>query len=161
MIKIFKAKVNNTFDFEFAENDISNLDSIKLSDTDFHIIQQHKSYKAEITNADFNTKTYQIKINNNNYKVNIINALELLIEKIGFSIGTQKHINFVKAPMPGLILGIHVNIGQEIKENDPLLILVAMKMENNILSPRAGVIKTISAVEGDAVEKNQILIEFE
>tara|TARA_R110000868_G_scaffold57701_10_gene178250 strand:- start:1862 stop:2347 length:486 start_codon:yes stop_codon:yes gene_type:complete len=161
MSKIFKAKVNNTFDFEFAENDISNLDSIKLSDTDFHIIQQHKSYKAEITNADFNTKTYQIKINNNNYKVNIINALELLIEKIGFSIGTQKHINFVKAPMPGLILGIHVNIGQEIKENDPLLILVAMKMENNILSPRAGVIKTISAVEGDAVEKNQILIEFE
>ncbi|WP_445955935.1 acetyl-CoA carboxylase biotin carboxyl carrier protein subunit [Yeosuana sp.] len=161
MSKIFKAKVNNTFDFEFAENDISNLDSIKLSDADFHIIQQHKSYKAEITNADFNTKTYQIKINNNNYKVNIINALELLIEKIGFSIGTQKHINFVKAPMPGLILGIHVNIGQEIKENDPLLILVAMKMENNILSPRAGVIKTISAVEGDAVEKNQILIEFE
>jgi biotin carboxyl carrier protein len=161
MSKIIKAKVNNTFDFEFTEDDISNLDNIKISDTDFHILQQHKSYKAEITNADFNTKTYQIKINNNFYNIKIINALDLLIEKIGFSIGTTKHINFVKAPMPGLILSINVKVGQEIKENDSLLILVAMKMENNILSPRDGIIKAISVIEADAVEKNQILIEFE
>ena len=63
--------------------------------------------------------------------------------------------------MPGLILEISVVVGQTVKENDPLLILEAMKMENSFLSPRDGVIKSIAAIKGDAVDKGQLLIEFE
>jgi biotin carboxyl carrier protein len=63
--------------------------------------------------------------------------------------------------MPGLILEIHVRIGQAVNENDPLLILEAMKMENVITSPRDGIIKSISVKKSDAVDKNQLLIEFE
>ena len=80
---------------------------------------------------------------------------------MGFSVGTTKQINFILAPMPGLILEINVEVGQEVNENDNLLILEAMKMENIITSPRDGVIKSISIKKGDAVEKNQLLIEFE
>ena len=80
---------------------------------------------------------------------------------MGFSVGSTKQVNFVKAPMPGLILEINVKVGQEVKENDPLLILEAMKMENIITSPRDGIIKLIDAKKGDAVEKNQLLINFE
>ncbi|WP_368731792.1 biotin/lipoyl-containing protein [Nostoc linckia] len=47
------------------------------------------------------------------------------------------------------------------KENDNLLILEAMKMENTFVSPRAGVIKSIAVNKGDAVDKGQLLIEFE
>ncbi len=65
------------------------------------------------------------------------------------------------APMPGLILDIVVSAGQQVTENEPLLILEAMKMENAVLSPRDGIIKEIVANQGDAVDKNQLLIVFE
>ena len=48
-----------------------------------------------------------------------------------------------------------------VQENDPLLILEAMKMENSFLSPREGKIKSIAVVKGQAVDKGQLLIEFE
>ncbi|WP_445724287.1 biotin/lipoyl-containing protein, partial [Flavobacterium sp.] len=67
----------------------------------------------------------------------------------------------IKAPMPGLILEINVEVGQSVKENDPLLILEAMKMENSFLSPRDGVIKSIAVEKGNAVDKGQLLVEFE
>jgi biotin carboxyl carrier protein len=63
--------------------------------------------------------------------------------------------------MPGLILEIHVQTGQEVNEDDPLLILEAMKMENVITSPRDGIIKSITVKKGETVDKNQLLIEFE
>ena len=79
---------------------------------------------------------------------------------MGFAIGGTKHVNSIKAPMPGLILDINVKEGQEVKENDNLIILEAMKMENSITSPRDGIIKSISVNKSDTVEKNQLLIEF-
>ena len=161
MGKIFKANVNNTFDFEITNEDIQGLDALKTSSSKSHILQQNKSYKTEITDADFNAKSYQVKVNNNTYNVNIFNNLDVLIKDLGFSIGSTKHVNSIKAPMPGLILDFNVKVGDEVKENDALLILEAMKMENIIISPRDGIIKSVSAEKGDAVEKNQLLIEFE
>lgn len=161
MSKVFKANVNNTFDFEIKNDEISNLDAVKTSDSHYHILQDNKSFKVEINKANFNTKSYQVKVNNNPYNINIFNDLDVLIKEMGFTIGSTKHVNSIKAPMPGLILEINVKVGQEVKEDDALLILEAMKMENIITSPRDGVIKSISVNKTDAVEKNQLLIEFE
>ncbi|MCL4125700.1 UNVERIFIED_CONTAM: hypothetical protein GTU68_028898 [Idotea baltica] len=63
--------------------------------------------------------------------------------------------------MPGLILDINVKVGQEVIEDDALLILEAMKMENVLTAPRDGMIKSITVSKGDAVDKNQLLITFE
>lgn len=161
MSKIFKARVNNSFDFEITSEDLSSLDAIKISDSEYHILQQNKSYKAEITACDFNQKTYTVSVNNNTYTIKIQNDLDLLIENMGFSSAIEKHIDFIMAPMPGLILDVPIKINQDVKENDPLLILEAMKMENVITSPRNGRIKSILIKKGDAVIKNQILIEFQ
>jgi biotin carboxyl carrier protein len=161
MSKIFKASVNNSFDFEITSEDISSLDAIKISETKFHILQQNKSYKAEIKKADFNQKSYKITVNKNTYNIKILDDLDLLIENMGFSSAIEKHVDSILAPMPGLILDIHVKIDQQVNENDPLLILEAMKMENVITSPRNGIIKSIFIKKGVAVIKNQILIEFQ
>ncbi len=161
MSHIFKANVNNTFDFEIKDEDLSTLDALQVSDTDFHILQQNKSYKSKIIDADFNAKSYKVKVNSNTYNINISNNLDILIKDMGFEIGSIKHVNSIKAPMPGLILDITIKVDQEVKENDTLLILEAMKMENIITSPRDGIIKSISVNKGDAVEKNQLLIEFD
>lgn len=161
MSKEFKVKVNNTIDFEVNKDAVSKLDALQTSEGKYHILQENKSFKAEIIDTDFYKKTYQVKINNNNYNVTISNELDLRIKDMGFSVGTTKQVNAIKAPMPGLILEFNIKVGQEVKENDTLLILEAMKMENSITSPRDGVIKSISAKNGEAVEKNQLLIEFE
>ena len=161
MSQTFKISVNNTFNFDINQEDVSNLDAIQISDSEFHILQQNKSYKTEIQESNFNNKSYQVKVNNNLYKINIFNDLDALIKDMGFTISSTKHVDSIKAPMPGLILELQVKAGDKVKENDTLLILEAMKMENIITSPRDGIIKSISVKKGDAVEKNQLLIEFE
>lgn len=156
----YKVSVNAIFDFEFTEEDISKIDIVSDSKSTHHILQNNKSFHAEIVQSDFNTKKYTVKVNNNSYQVNITNELDTRIAAMGFSIGSSKQVNAIKAPMPGLLLDIQVEIGQEVKEDDPLFILEAMKMENIILSPRDGIIKSITATMGDAVDKGQLLIEF-
>jgi biotin carboxyl carrier protein len=159
--KSYQTKVNNTFDFQIDNNELLNLDSLQLSDSEFHVLHKNKSYKTEVTQANFYKKSYAVKVNNNTYNVDISNELDALIKAMGFEIGAAKKVNEIKAPMPGVILDIFVNIGEEVKEEDSLLILEAMKMENTILSPRDGVIKSISITKGETVEKNHLLIEFE
>ena len=157
----FKVKVNNTMDFDVHKDEALNLDALQIDGGKYHILQENKSFKAEIISSDFNKKSYQVKVNNNNYNVAIFNDLDVLIKEMGFANGTTKQVNSIKAPMPGLILEINVEVGQEVQENDTLLILEAMKMENSITSPRDGIIKSVSVKKGDAVDKNQFLIEFE
>ena len=67
----------------------------------------------------------------------------------------------VKAPMPGLVLDIAVNAGDELQEGDRVLILEAMKMENSIVMHAGGRIKKVTVKKGQAVEKGQVLVELE
>ncbi|MFD2908123.1 biotin/lipoyl-containing protein [Flavobacterium ardleyense] len=157
----YKLSVNNSNNFEFTESDLEKLDAVRVEKSKFHILNDSKPYQAEIISTDFIAKKYTVKVNNNTYEVAISNPLDELIKSMGIERGKTKVVNAIKAPMPGLILEISVEVGQTVKENDPLLILEAMKMENSFLSPRDGVIKSIAVVKGNAVDKGQLLIEFE
>ena len=157
----YKVNVNDTFHFDVEKESVSLLDAVSVEKNKFHILHDNIPYKAEILTADFNQKSYTVKVNNNTYTVAISNPLDLLIKEMGFEVGVAKQVNFIKAPMPGLILEISIVVGQEVKVNDNLIILGAMKMENSFLSPRDGIIKSIYVAIGDAVDKGQLLIEFE
>jgi len=67
----------------------------------------------------------------------------------------------INAFISGTIRKIHVKKGKKIKEGEPLLILEAMKMLNNITSPVDGKVKKVYVKSGEAVSKNQLLIELE
>ena len=157
----FKVVVDNTHEFKINSDDISKIDAIQTSPNSYHILKENKSVKAEVIEKDFFRKTYTIKIDNSSYEVVISDSLDLLIGEMGFAFSSSRDIDSISAPMPGLILEIHVRIGQAVNEDDPLLILEAMKMENVISSPRDGIIKNISVKKNEAVDKNQLLIEFE
>lgn len=157
----YKINVNDTFHFDIEKKSILLLDAVSMEPHKFHVLHENTPYQAEIVTSDFLKKSYTVKVNNNSYTVIISNPLDVLIKELGFETGLVKQVNFIKAPMPGLILEISVVVGQTVKENDNLIILGAMKMENSFLSPRDGVIKTISVAMGDAVDKGQLLIEFE
>ena len=157
----YKVIVNETNEFPLTKDDTSNLDAIETINSKQHILQNNIPFYAEIVKSDFDSKKYVIKVNNNTYQVTIQNELDMLIAKMGFEIGKSKQVNDIKAPMPGLILEVAVKEGQEVQENDLLIVLEAMKMENSISSPREGIIKTIKICKGDAVDKGSLLIEFE
>ena len=161
MNKSFKVTVNDSLSFNITNKDVASIDALPTSAKTYHILQDNKPFMAEIIDSDFDQKNYTVKINNSTYNVDISDGLDVLIKEMGFSLGSIKNIGSIRAPMPGLILEINVKVGQPVNEEDPLLILEAMKMENVIFSPRDGIIKSISVNQGEAVEKKQLLIEFE
>lgn len=161
MSKSYKLSVNQNTSFDFTEQDLEKLDAVSVQENHFHILNNHVAYEAEIIASNFNTRKYTVKVNSSTYHVDIATPLDSLIKEMGISVGAGKIVNAIKAPMPGLILEVAVQVGQEVQENDTLLILEAMKMENTLFSPRAGVIKSVSVEKGNAVEKGQLLIEFE
>ena len=67
---------------------------------------------------------------------------------------------FITAPMPGKIIEIFAEENAIINEGDVLLILEAMKMQNEILSTISGTIKKISVKQGDNVNKDDVMIEI-
>jgi biotin carboxyl carrier protein len=62
--------------------------------------------------------------------------------------------------MPGLIVDVGVEVGQDVKKGDKLLVLNAMKMENIIKAPADGKVRQVLVNNGQNVEKNQVLIQF-
>lgn len=160
MEKNFKVNVNKTSTFDINLKNIEALDVVKLNDSKYHILNNNKAIKAELINKDFNSKQYTITVNSNTYHVKINNPLDQLIKELGFSLGNIKKLNDIKAPMPGIIIGIEVKEGDVVKEGDTLLILEAMKMENAITCPKDAIIKSIQVKTGDTVEKSKLLIEL-
>jgi glutaconyl-CoA/methylmalonyl-CoA decarboxylase subunit gamma len=67
----------------------------------------------------------------------------------------------VKAPMPGRVVRILVSVGQSVERGQPIVIIEAMKMENEMHAPAAGVIKAIHAQQGAAVDAGQLLVELD
>ena len=126
----------------------------------YHIIKDARSYTAELVEADYQSKTFTFKINGVKQTVSVQDRFDLLLDKLGMSNANAQKVNEVKAPMPGLILEIKVQPGQEVKKGDPIMILEAMKMENILKSPGDGVVREVKVAVKQNVEKNQILIQF-
>ena len=131
-----------------------------VSEGRFHILYKDKSYRAEVVKIDSILKTVVLKINGQPFTVNLKSKFDLQLEKMGIHATATNKLNYVKAPMPGLIIDLKINVGDQVKKGDTLLILEAMKMENILKSPGDGVVKGVNVKKGDSVEKNQVLVEF-
>ncbi|MBX3172903.1 MAG: hypothetical protein KF709_00675 [Gemmatimonadaceae bacterium] len=66
----------------------------------------------------------------------------------------------VIAPMPGLIVRVHVEVGAQVEAGQPVVVMEAMKMENELRAPAAGTVKAILVKPGQAVEKGTTLVEM-
>jgi len=127
------------------------------------------SYEAVI--KGFENNVVDIDVNGTNYKVNVERETQkpktpkLVRSKVKTTKGDAKIVSkigkLVKAPLPGTIFKMNVNIGDSVEIGDTLLIMEAMKMENNILAEAQGVVKTIMVKEGDAVLQDDILLELD
>lgn len=135
-------------------------DISRVSEFHYHIISGRKSFNAELVSADYQQKVLTLKIEDQVFEMSVKDKMDQLLEKMGISAQITTAIAEVKAPMPGLILDILVEVGQTIEKGDQLMILEAMKMENVLKAQGEGTITSIEVSQGNSVEKNQVLIKF-
>lgn len=120
-----------------------------------------KVYNVEVVSLDVDTKLATLRINGRKYKTQMKDEFDKLLKDLGLEgLTVKKEVN-IKSPMPGLVLDVMVQPGDTIKKGDQVLVLEAMKMENIIKSQADAVVKSVKIDTGVAVEKNQVLIEFE
>lgn len=156
-----KVIVDDKYEFTFSEEDIANASIIETPRGLHMLTPDEKSLEVQWKKKDLVNRRYTPQVYGNLFEVRIETPLEQQIASMGFSLDSKQTVSQIIAPMPGLILDIQVSEGDEVVENDLLLILEAMKMENAVKSPRSGKIKSIHVSKGDAVEKKHLLIEFE
>lgn len=133
----------------------------KLNATNFNILHQNQSYNVEVLGYEGENKNLVLLVNGERFELQAKTALDILLQKMGMDKTNITQVKDIKAPMPGLIREIKIQIGQNVQKGDALLILEAMKMENILKSPSEGIIKNIKVKQGENVEKNQLLIGFE
>jgi biotin carboxyl carrier protein len=75
--------------------------------------------------------------------------------------GQRRRPAALRAPMPGLVVRILVEAGQEVGIGAGLVVLEAMKMENELKAPAGGTVSAVQVRAGEAVEKGQVLVEFQ
>lgn len=124
-----------------------------------------KSFENNVAEIDVNGTTYKVDVD---VEVKKTKTPTLLRKEISRKIGEGKikktestGVTPIKAPLPGSIIKILVNEGDTINKGDNLLIMEAMKMENNVLAEKSGIIKTIKVAVGDTVLQNDVLLEIE
>ena len=73
---------------------------------------------------------------------------------------TPPNPNHILAVIPGTVLDVKVKNKQHVKEGEVLLILEAMKMENRVIMPFDGIIKSVNVINGETIPKNHVMIEI-
>ncbi len=129
----------------------------KQVDQTISFIFNNSSYLVDVIG---NETDYTVYTRGSYRKINIFNDEMILHEslKTGKSLGGE---NTLTSGMPGKIVKVFVKEGQEVKEGDPLLIMEAMKMENEMRASKDGVISKVHVGDAETVEAGTTLISFE
>ena len=104
----------------------------------YSIIINNKSYEIDIHN---DRESYDVLVNGDYFKIDILDELKKVLRD-RVSKGLQGR-QVIASQMPGIVTQVMVKEGQEVEEGQPLLILVAMKMENQIKAPKAGIVQNV------------------
>lgn len=163
----YKAHINGEEWSLTKENDtwmvnghVVSLDSLSTGSGSLHVLSANTGYRIEILSVDEDSKTLTVRLNGKKALVRLEDEQDLLLAGLGMQNAGKKIQSELKAPMPGLVVEILVQAGDQVEKGQPLVILEAMKMENVLKAGHDVTIKNVVAQKGNAVEKNQILLEF-
>ena len=124
------------------------------------------SHESDTIELEVNGTSYAVKMKEETKKAKtptlIRAASKRPAEPLKVSPSSNANSSGIKvvAPIPGTVLSIDVNVGDEIKVGDRLLVLEAMKMENNITSEKTGTVKAVPVKVGQQVLQSETMIEL-
>ena len=152
--------INNPFSEEPKINNKKADIKIFESEEGFtYLVWKNKKYLAEI--IEKNQNKYTVLLNGVSYSFSIESPISYKRKKYLEKHKTKSKTEIIVAPMPGKILELLVEENAEIKEGEPIIILEAMKMQNEINSHVSGRITKILVKQNDSVAKNEVLLEIE
>ena len=135
---------------------------LKWDDEKFFSLEFNgKTFFGEILEEGTESNFLKLKINHRTFEIKKKGELDDLIAAMGLDKPKVKKLKELQAPMPGRIVSIAVNVGDELNVGDEILSLEAMKMENVLKAEGIGIVKEINITNDDVVEKGAVLIEFE
>lgn len=105
--------------------------------------------------------TWDVQINGDRFAVEVVDERTRAIRAMTGAAAGPQGPKPVRAPMPGLVVRVDVEVGQEVKAGQGVVIIEAMKMENELKAEAAGVVSRVLVTAGQAVEKGAVLVEFE
>lgn len=116
------------------------------------------SYEVQVHG---NGVDYQVILNQRRYGVTVESERARLLKSLTSAQGKREEIQEIKAAMPGLVVKVEVKEGDRVRPGDGLVIVEAMKMENELRAPQQGVVKQIFVHKGMTVDQGQILVLIE
>jgi biotin carboxyl carrier protein len=133
------------------------VDGKKTGRTNYSLIVDNRSFEIEVDNTE---DEYRVLVDGRTYHVNLIDERRVLTG--GAAAGSQLHgRQNVSVPMPGKVIAVLVSAGDKVEKGQGLVIVEAMKMENEVHSPIAGEIREIKVNPGDTVEGGAVLVVVE
>ncbi len=136
--------------------------STRSNNSEIQLLMDNRSYDIEVvkqknaTNGDFSVFIYGREFSLYAEDERLAKIRE--VAGLGPGGDTHKELN---APMPGLVTKVLVNPGDQVKKGDSVIIVEAMKMENELKSLIDGTIKEVKVKEGQSVDKNALMVLFE
>jgi biotin carboxyl carrier protein len=95
------------------------------------------------------------------WEVEVLDERTRHIRSLTVGSDQPRSADVLKAPMPGLVVRVQAEPGDKVSAGTGLVVLEAMKMENELKAAAPGVVKAVRVAPGEAVEKGQVLVEFE
>jgi glutaconyl-CoA/methylmalonyl-CoA decarboxylase subunit gamma len=123
-----------------------------------YILWKNRKYPVEIVRSRQNK--YEILFNDISYTFTVETPFSLQRMKVLNSRKGKVEQEYVKAPMPGKIIDVLVREGATVLRGEPVVILEAMKMQNEILAPVGGTVVKVAAKANTNVMKDDLLIEI-
>ena len=133
----------------------------KIQDNNYNVkILSHEGNKIEL---EVNGTSYSVKMKEEIKKAKTPTLVRAASKRPSepLKVNPSSSKTKIVAPIPGVVLSLDVKVGDTIKVGDRLLVLEAMKMENNIVSEKAGTITAVKVSVGQQVLQNETMIELE
>ena len=133
----------------------------KIQDNNYNVkILSHEGKKIEL---EVNGTSYSVKMKEEIKKTKTPTLVRAASKRPSepLKVNPSSSKTKIVAPIPGVVLSLDVKVGDAIKVGDRLLVLEAMKMENNIVSEKAGTITAVNVSVGQQVLQNETMIELE
>ena len=124
----------------------------------YSLLMEGKSYESYVS---LDEDTWEVVLLGNRYTAQVLDEREMRLRAAAGGSVADTGVFNLKSPMPGLIIDVPVEEGQEVAKGDVLVILESMKMQNELRSPKDGVISRIRIAAGDSVEQKAALLSVE